>query len=251
MSDKRRSPSAARFELSSVLTGFAARHALQAHAAHQPLDCAARHALASPDQLSPDLSCAIDAEVLIEDAPDFLAERGVAPSARRQSRGIAALQGMSMVGGRGDRQYFANRLDPVRFAMSVDEGDHGLNRRSNSACAKVSLAWRSSRFSRSSAFSRARSSLVSPARLPASRSACRNQRRKLSPCNQSSGRSTKSPRIPNLSPPGVPAPSEPQDPEPQVKGSSTSASSFPWPQSSRVGASGKPGACVDAPNLAR
>ncbi|MGJ0532850.1 hypothetical protein, partial [Methylocystis sp.] len=32
------------------------------------------------------------------------------------------------------------------------------------------------------------------------------------------------------SPPGAPAPSEPRDPEPQVKSSSTS-SSFPWPQS--------------------
>jgi hypothetical protein len=47
--------------------------------------------------------------------------------------------------------------------MVVDEGDHGLNRRSTSALAKkaltlrgIWLAWRSSRFSRSSAFSRFR-----------------------------------------------------------------------------------------------
>ena len=38
--------------------------------------------------------------------------------------------------GETNRQDFADRLDPMRFAVIVDEGDHGLNRRSSSAWAK-------------------------------------------------------------------------------------------------------------------
>src|SRR3954467_534396 len=45
----------------------------------------------------------------------------------------------------------------------------------------VSLAWRSSRFSRSSALIRSRSSAVGPARRPRSRSAWRTQLRRVSP----------------------------------------------------------------------
>ena len=58
-------------------------------------------------------------------------------------------------------------LDPIRPALIVDERDHGLCRRSSSAWAKyadplrrISLACRSSRFSRSRAFSRAAISVV-------------------------------------------------------------------------------------------
>jgi hypothetical protein len=40
------------------------------------------------------------------------------------------------VGRGGDRQNLANRLDPMRPTMIVDEGDHGLYRRSSSAVAK-------------------------------------------------------------------------------------------------------------------
>ena len=61
--------------------------------------------------------------------------------------------------------------------MRVDERDHGLNQRSNSAIAKsadalrrISLACRGSRFSRSRTFSRLPSALVGPARRPRSRS---------------------------------------------------------------------------------
>jgi len=50
---------------------------------------------------------------------------------------------------------------------------------------KISFARRNSKFSRSSCFSRARSSVVSPGRLPASRSACRTQWRKVSAANPS------------------------------------------------------------------
>ena len=60
----------------------------------------------------------------------------------------------------------------------VDEGPHYLGRRSSSACAnnaeafrRISFARLSSRFSRSSVFSRSRSSVVRPGRRPVSRSA--------------------------------------------------------------------------------
>src|SRR5471030_111657 len=55
------------------------------------------------------------------------------------------------------------------MTVVVDEGDHRLNGRSSSAWAKyaealrrISLAWRSSRFSRSSAFSRSATSPGGP-----------------------------------------------------------------------------------------
>jgi hypothetical protein len=76
----------------------------------------------------------------------------------------------------------------VDSAMIIDECDHGLDRRSNSAIAKyadalrkISLAWRSSRTSRSKVLIRSRSSLVGPARNPWSRSAWRTQPRNVSP----------------------------------------------------------------------
>src|SRR4029077_1672292 len=72
----------------------------------------------------------------------------------------------------------ADRLDSVDVAVFVDERRHGLNRRSSSAWAKyadalrrISLACRSSRFSRSSAFRRSATSVGTPARVPLSTSA--------------------------------------------------------------------------------
>ncbi len=78
----------------------------------------------------------------------------------------------------GDRQHPADRLDPVALAVLIDERHHHLGRRSSSAWAKnadalrrISFARLSSRTSRSSALSHVRSSVVSPMRLPVSRSA--------------------------------------------------------------------------------
>src|SRR5436190_13658840 len=85
---------------------------------------------------------------------------------------------MGMIGRGGDRQHFADRLDPMDLTVIVDERDHRLNGRSSSAWAKyadalrrISLACRSSRFSRSRAFSRAAISVVTPGARPLSRSA--------------------------------------------------------------------------------
>lgn len=76
----------------------------------------------------------------------------------------------------------ADAVDPVGLAMIVDKRDHRLHRRSSSAWAKyadalrsISLAWRNSRFSRSSTLRRSRSSVVRPWRRPRSRSSCRTQ----------------------------------------------------------------------------
>ena len=117
-----------------VRTGLPRIRPWKAHVPHQPGDRAARDAEALPPQLPPDLAHAIDAEVLLEYAADL--RRVAADPASPQSGGIGALGGMGMIGRRGDRQDLADRLDPVDLAMIVDEGDHGLNRRSSSAWAK-------------------------------------------------------------------------------------------------------------------
>ena len=67
----------------------------------------------------------------------------------------------------------------MRLAVIVDERDHGLGRGSSSAWVVDALALRSSRFLRSSAFSRANRSLVGPARRPTCRSSRRTQRRSV------------------------------------------------------------------------
>src|ERR1700727_2572819 len=70
---------------------------------------------------------------------------------------------MGVIGRQSDRQHLADRLDPMRLAVIVDEGNHGLNRRSSSAWAKYALALRRiSLACRSSRFSRSRASALSP-----------------------------------------------------------------------------------------
>ena len=131
---------------------------LQAHGPHQARHRAAGDPDPLPAELPPDLPDAIDAEVRLKDPPDLDHQRRVASGSGRQPAGISAPSGVGVIGRRGDRQHAADRLDPVDGAMLVDEGDHGLDRRSSSAIAKyadalrrISLAWRSSRISRSSA----------------------------------------------------------------------------------------------------
>ena len=167
--------------------------AFEAHRAHQPRDRTAGDSEALAPQLLPDLRCAVAASALVPDALDLGAQSAVALRAcRAQCRiGLASLTGI--VGRRSDRQHSAaaadggGRLDSVVVPVVVDEGHHQRGRRSISASAKyadalrrISLARRSSRFSRSSSLSRMRSSVVGPARRPWSRSACRIQLRSVS-----------------------------------------------------------------------
>ena len=117
-------------------------------------------------------------EISGTDALDLGSQDRVAPGAIRQPGRIGTLRQVIVVGGRGDRQNPADRLDPVRITMRLNEIHHHFDRRSSSAIAKyaealrkISFAWRSSRFSRSSAFILSAISLGTPARLPLSTSA--------------------------------------------------------------------------------
>ncbi len=55
---------------------------------------------------------------------------------------IPSLRRMEMEGGRGNRQYLADRLDPICTAMFVGKRNHRLNGRSSSAWAKYADALR-------------------------------------------------------------------------------------------------------------
>lgn len=121
---------------------LAADRPFETHLAHQPRDGAAGDVEAFPPQLPPDLAHPIDPEVLLEHAPHFDLEFLIALRPRRQPGGIAPLGDMVVVGRRGDRQHLADRLDPMRLPVIVDERDHGLNGRSSSAWAKYADALR-------------------------------------------------------------------------------------------------------------
>jgi hypothetical protein len=109
---------------------------LQTHGSHQARHRAAGDPDPLPAELPPDLPDAVDAEVLLEHAPDLDHEHRVALGAGRQLGGISPPGSMRVVGRRGDRQQPADRLDPVDGAVLVDEGDHERDRRSSSAIAK-------------------------------------------------------------------------------------------------------------------
>src|SRR3954451_6955650 len=115
---------------------LASHDALQAHRPHQAHHGAASERDPVPEKLSPDLPDAIDAEGLLVHAPDFGPQGDIAPGPWRQLTWIGAPGGVGAIRRRGDRQNAADRLDPVDGAVLVDEGDHGLNRRSSSAWAK-------------------------------------------------------------------------------------------------------------------
>src|SRR4051794_5678742 len=162
-----------RFVADRRLHRLAADRAVKSHLLHQPRRRAAgdRDPLAA--QLSPDLAHAVDPEVRLPDPADFRPKPDIALRAGWQARRIGPVRGARVIGRRSDRQQAADRLDTVDLTMRVEEGDHGFDRRSSSAIAKyadalrrISLAWRSSRFSRSRALIRACSALFGPARKP-------------------------------------------------------------------------------------
>src|SRR5690606_2682953 len=124
---------------------------------------------------------------LVPHAPDLGHQRVVDLCPPRTQRRIRLARRMRVIRRRGDRQYLADRLDPVVGAVVIDEGLHRFERRSSSAWAKyadalrrISLAWRSSRTSRSSCLMRSFSVVVMPSRRPVSRSCCRTQPRSVS-----------------------------------------------------------------------
>ncbi len=143
----------ARPPISSGPHGLTAHRACQAHPSHQAGDRASADLDAPTVQLAPDLAHAIDHKVLSPHPLDLRHQGGAPLRLLAASRRIGPVRGVGMVGGWGDPQNPADRRDPVRLAVIVDECDRGLNRRSNSAIAKfadslrrISLAWRSSQF---------------------------------------------------------------------------------------------------------
>jgi hypothetical protein len=94
-------------------------------------------------------------DVFSPHAIDVLAQLLIPPRPRGPAVGIALPALELVIPRRGDRQDRADRLDPERLPVLVDEPDHHLARRSSSAFAKyadasrrISFARRSSTFSR-------------------------------------------------------------------------------------------------------
>jgi len=150
---------------------FTPAHTLQALQAHQPLDGAARHADTFPVELKPDLVCTIDLQVGVPHALNLRHQLCITLSTQRAQGWLPLACSMEPVRGWGDLQDTADRLDPKLLAMMVDEVLQDLMRRSSSAWAKnalasfsISLALRSSRFSRSRSLIRWASAVETPSR---------------------------------------------------------------------------------------
>ncbi|MDT4844035.1 hypothetical protein FQZ97_779750 [compost metagenome] len=154
---------------------LATPYALQSSLAHQPLHRAPGCPDAFSPKLLPDLHRAIALHVGIPHALDFRDQCVVTPCTARAQCRVTKSGRVPAVTGRGDLQDAADRLDPETVTMLIDKCPQDLVRRSSSAWAKyalarrrISLALRSSRFSRSRALMRSRSSVVGPGRWPAS-----------------------------------------------------------------------------------
>src|SRR5690606_25047303 len=131
---------------------------------HQPFNRASRHSSALSVQLPPDFTRAVDLEVLLPDPADLLSKDLLSLGPSGSKRRGTLLCFVRVVGGWSDRQHARDRLDSILLPVLVDEGHHHLCLRSSSAWAKkaaafrrISLARRSSRFSRSSSLIRSRS----------------------------------------------------------------------------------------------
>ncbi|GEM_PF-1530933 len=150
---------------------LAAPNALQSSPTHQPFHRASGRLDAFSPELLPDLHRAIALHVGVPHPLDFQDQRVIAPSTATAQFRVALLRRVPAVTGRGDLQDTADRLDPETVTMLIDKCPQDLVRRSSSAWAKyalarrrISLALRNSRFSRSRALMRSRSSVVGPGR---------------------------------------------------------------------------------------
>src|SRR3982750_3029051 len=221
---------------------FAPHHALQAHRAHQARYGAASDRGPFPQKLSPDLPDAINAEILLVYPPDFGPQGDIAPGPYRQFARIGTPDGVGVIRRRGDRQNAADRLDPVDGAVLVDEGDHGLNRRSSFARGKKTEALRRACPGEGRGSRLLAAVPGSPARAPSTGPAPRSSCRPEAPlrvradaatsagfprCSRSWPRSSRSPSTAKRARPGARAPFARLAPSPQPSSSSLS-SWFPW-----------------------
>jgi hypothetical protein len=154
---------------------LAALHPTQAQLPHQSFDRAAGHDRTFALELPPYFVGPIHLHIGLPDSFNLGQQSLVALGARAASVGLTFECGMVSIPGGGDLQKLADRLDPVGITMSVDKGTQDFKRRSSSAWAKnalasfnISLALRSSLFSRSSSLRRCRSVVVMPALAPVS-----------------------------------------------------------------------------------
>ena len=108
---------------------------LQAQLAHEALHRAPGHLDPFALQLPPYLPRAIDAKVLVPHATDLALQPRSAHHSAGSPRGIHLPGLVLVIGGRGDRQHRADRLDPVRVPIGVDELGHYFGRRSSAAWA--------------------------------------------------------------------------------------------------------------------
>ncbi len=150
---------------------LATSNALQPSPAHQPLNRASGYLDTFSPELLPDFHRAIALHVAVPNASNLQAQGLIAPHTATAQGRIAKLGRMPAVTRRGDLQDAADRLDPETVTMLIDKCLQDLVRRSSSAWAKyalarrrISLALRNSRFSRSRALMRSRSSVVGPGR---------------------------------------------------------------------------------------
>ncbi|KAF0183725.1 MAG: hypothetical protein FD164_698, partial [Nitrospirae bacterium] len=157
------------------------------HCPHQSLLRTPGYRYVLPVELKPHLPGSVHLETLRADSPDLLRKLPVPPHPDRLPRWVSLPSLMFVVRRWGDRQFSADRLDPILRPVFIDKRRHYLRPRSNSAWAKkadalrnISLARFSSRFSRSNALRRSRSVLVRPPRIPWSISDRRTYIRKVS-----------------------------------------------------------------------
>ena len=180
----------------------AAHRAGQAHLAHQPPDAAARHAQVLAAHLPPDLARPVDLVVLGPDATDDRAQhrRRAAPGPSAASDPAARLcagstsTGRSATPRRSARPHNCSRWSSMNATITSLGGraPPGRNTRTLSSESRSRASAR--RFSRSSSFSRWRSSVVRPGalagialRLP------HPPPQRLGACSPASRRSTESP----------------------------------------------------------
>ena len=108
----------------------------------KPISCISRSTVATgdhkalPHHLPPYLPHAVDGKVLREHASNLGLEDQILTRPCRQTRWVLSRRDVHGVGGWGERQDTADRLDPIGIAVSVNKSDHLRNGRWNSACAK-------------------------------------------------------------------------------------------------------------------
>lgn len=165
---------------------LAPAHPLDAHDGHQPGYLVTAYVVATTGHLRPQLERPIDAAVGPVSVKYSVGSVRVVPFGPRHGLGPVGVVG---AGGDGHvvlGKHSADRLDPEAVPVGVDVSNDQCNRRSSSAAAKnaeavfrISLARRSSAFSRRNLASSAAVSVVSPARVPESTSARSTQPRRV------------------------------------------------------------------------